>query len=219
MPKVSPPDRHLTNWFRISASPQREPTSAPCGSSGLFLGAPRHQLNFFHTCLCGRRRYAARRLCHLRVHTAYSLSAGAVRMKELAACARRSACRRSRSPTPAICSVRSNSPRPAAPRVCNRSSAARSPSSAAIPREAAGSAGAIRAGPDRAAGAERGGLSQPAAAGEQVLISPGGAERAVDQPPRSGRRQRGAALPGGRPERARSAGSSRRARPTPPRRC
>ncbi len=50
---------------------------------------------------------------HLRVHSAYSLSEGAIKADKIAALARARACRRWPSPTPATCSARWSSARPA----------------------------------------------------------------------------------------------------------
>ncbi len=107
---------------------------------------------------------------HLRVHTAYSLSAGAIRIKELAGL-----CKAERMPAVAItdsgnlfgalefattCSAAGVQPIIGCDIAVERgNTGGRQP---ARPR-------AIRAGPDRAAGAERGGLSQPPAAGEPIL--------------------------------------------------
>ena len=95
---------------------------------------------------------------------------GRSRSRSWSSCARPSICRRWRSPTPAICSARSNSPPTCA-------AAGIQPiigCEIALERNGAQEAnrpgrGPAAAGPDRSAGAERGRLPQPAGARQPIL--------------------------------------------------
>ena len=102
---------------------------------------------------------------HLRVHSAYSLSEGAIKIKELVGALQAPrACRRWRSPTPAICSAPWSSP---ARRGGRRPADHRLPARVCGARPGSGTSGRAEAAarPAGAAGAERDRLSQSAAAG------------------------------------------------------
>jgi hypothetical protein len=100
-----------------------DPLLVPSGLSGLFCRGSEGQLNL-------RRLYAMLVGCRWPISFTFAfippIRSRPVRSgsRSWSACAGPSGCRRSRSPIAASCSARSSSPRPAAPRGCNRSSAA-----------------------------------------------------------------------------------------------
>ena len=137
---------------------------------------------------------------HLRVHTAYSLSAGAIRIKELVGL-----CQAERMPAVAVTDTGNLFGALEVATTCSRSgrfsrsSAARSPSSATGRRR---EARRVAASPNRIGSCclaqNEAGYRNLLGSRQPILSRGRGAERAGDQPFGSRRRQRGASLPDGR---------------------